>query len=85
MIVIKPNICSFCRSEIKEGKTEFIVHLEGQVVVLTDVPAWICINCKEAYFDFKISTKIDEVIENIRDGDFRAKPIAAGEISLADL
>ncbi|MFV2015062.1 MAG: type II toxin-antitoxin system MqsA family antitoxin [Candidatus Heimdallarchaeota archaeon] len=83
--MIKPNICSFCRSEIKEGKTEFIAHIEGQIVVLTDVPAWICVNCKEAYFDFATSSKMDKVLENIREGEFFARPLAAGEISLADM
>ncbi len=85
VIKIKPANCSLCKGKLKDGFTEFTVHIEDQVIVITDVPAWKCINCGEAYFDFETSKKIDEVIDKVKNRDYLAKPIAAGEISLAEV
>ncbi|MHA2251260.1 MAG: type II toxin-antitoxin system MqsA family antitoxin [Candidatus Kariarchaeaceae archaeon] len=82
---MKPAECSLCKSKLKEGYTEFTVHIEDQVIVLTDVPAWKCVNCDESYFNFDTSKKIDNVIEKVKNRDYLAKPIAAGEISLANV
>ena len=85
MIKIKPANCSLCRSQLKDGFTEFTAHIEDQVIVITDVPAWKCTNCGEAYFDFETSKKIDDVISKVKNRDYLAKPIAAGAISLAEV
>ncbi len=85
VIKIKPANCSLCKSKLKDGFTEFTVHVADQVIVITDVPAWKCINCSEAYFDFKTSKKIDVVIDKVKNRDYLTKPIAAEEISLADV
>ena len=79
---MKPNKCSFCRGRLYEGKTEFVARVGDEVIVIKDVPAYICENCGEAYYTPEISRKIDEVMRNFHKGKLLARPIAAGEVEL---
>ena len=82
---MKPDICSFCRGKLVEGHTEFVAHVKESVIVIEDVPAWICEQCGEPYFSSETSQKIDVIMKQVHSGDFVAKPIAAGRISLSNV
>jgi len=79
---MKPDKCSFCKGKLNEGKTEFVARVGEEVIVIKDVPAYICENCGEAYFTPEISRKIDRIMRDFHKGKFLAHPIAAGEIEL---
>lgn len=66
-----------------EGKTEFVARAGDEVIVIKDVPAYICENCGEAYFTAETSRKIDKVMEDFHKGKLLARPIAAGEVELS--
>ncbi len=79
---MKPDRCSFCRGRLHEGKTEFTVKVEGDVISVKDVPALICEECGEAYFTPEISLKIDQIMREFHEGRLLSRPIAAGEVEL---
>lgn len=79
---MKPNKCSFCRGELYKGKTEFVAKVANEVVSIKDVPAYICENCREAYFTPEVSRKIDGVMKDFHRGKLLAHPIAAGEVEI---
>ena len=37
-----PDRCSFCKGKLREGKTEFMAHAAGEVIVIKDVTG-ICL------------------------------------------
>jgi YgiT-type zinc finger domain-containing protein len=37
-----PERCTFCKGTLREGKTEFIARVGDEIVVVRDVPAFIC-------------------------------------------
>ena len=45
---MKPGLCQYCKGNMKDGKTEFIAHVRDQVIVIKDVPAFVCERCGEA-------------------------------------
>jgi YgiT-type zinc finger domain-containing protein len=57
-----PDRCSFCKGKFREGKTEFMAHAAGEVIVIKDVPAYVCDQRQEAYYTAEVSRKIDGVI-----------------------
>jgi len=77
---MKPEVCSFCKGHLKEGRTEFTVKLKGSIVSIKNVPAYICNNCGEAYYNPEVSRKIDKVMVEFQTGELLAHPLAAGEI-----
>ena len=59
-----PDHCNFCKGKLQEGKTEFLAHAAGEVIVIKDVPAYVCDQCGEAYYTAEISRKIDGVMQS---------------------
>ncbi len=77
-----PDRCSLCKGTIREGTTEFIARAGDEVVVIRDVPAYVCEECGEAWYTAEVSRKIDAVMRDAHDRKLCAYPLAAGEISL---
>ena len=77
-----PERCTFCKGTLQEGTTEFIARIGDAVIVIRDVPAYICDRCGEAYYTVETSRKIDAVMADARSGRLCCRPLAAGEVEL---
>jgi YgiT-type zinc finger domain-containing protein len=77
-----PDNCSLCKGKLKTGTTEFIARASGEVVVIKDVPAYVCEQCGEAYYTPEISRKIDGVMRDVHRKKLCVRPLPAGEVSL---
>lgn len=75
-----PEQCSLCKGKLEKGKTEITLKKDNVVISVRDVPAFICVNCGEAYFTPDISRKLDDVMSNLEKGELLTHPLAAGEI-----
>ncbi len=58
-----------------KGRTPFHVDQKGFHVVLDSVPAWVCAQCGEAYFE---ETEISAIQDLIRSLQEKAEPLTAG-------
>lgn len=79
---MSPEKCSFCKGTLTLGTTEFIARVHNEVIVIRDVPAYVCGQCGEAYFSAETSRKIDIVMEAVHQGTICCRPLAAGEVTL---
>jgi YgiT-type zinc finger domain-containing protein len=77
-----PDHCSFCKGKLREGNTEFMAHAAGEVIVIRDVPAFVCEQCGEAYYTAVTSRKIDRVMRDAHQKKLCMRPLPAGEVSL---
>jgi YgiT-type zinc finger domain-containing protein len=77
-----PDHCSFCKGKLRKGNTEFMAHAAEEVIVIKDVPAFVCEQCGEAYYTAKTSRKIDEVMRDAHQKKLCMRPLPAGEVSL---
>jgi len=72
-----PERCTFCRGRLHEGKAEFIARVGDGIIVIKEVPAFVCDRCGEAYYTPEISRRIDAVMKDVHEGRICARP--AGE------
>ncbi len=79
---MEPGECLLCKSRMREGTTEFVARVGDQVVVVKNIPAFVCPNCDEAYYTIEIQRKIDDIMRAFHEGRLLAKPLAAGEVDL---
>ena len=56
--------CFFCGGELKRKKVDIARYWGKDLIVLNDVPALVCIQCGEKYFEAKTSRKVDEKIQD---------------------
>jgi len=76
----KPDTCAICKGWLIKCETEFTVKSGDSIISIKNVPAFVCGNCGEAYFDPKISRKIDMVMDNFYKGELLTHPLPAGEV-----
>ena len=66
--------CIHCKGTMKKGGSPFHVDRGGYHLSFDCVPAWICTQCGEAYFEENEVEAIQDVIRTI---DQRAAKLAA--------
>ena len=77
-----PDRCSFCKGKLHPGKTECLAHAPGEVIVIKDIPAYVCEQCGEAWYSAETSRKIDAVMRDAHQKKLCMHPLPAGEVSL---
>ena len=57
-----PDTCSCGKGKLRKGTTYFTAKVGNDIIVIRNVPAYVCESCDEAYFPIEISRKIDEAV-----------------------
>ena len=60
--------CMYCKGEMKRGKAPFHMDRKGVHLTLDDVPAWICNQCGEPYFEEMAVESIQAMIKAFEQG-----------------
>jgi len=54
--------CSFCDGELEERLVQHEYRWEGKLFVFEDVPARVCRQCGEKYFDAKVVKAMERAV-----------------------
>ena len=65
--------CAHCRGKMVRQKVPFQVDREGDHLTLESVPAWVCTQCGEPYFE---AAEVDAIQDALKLMDERAEKIA---------
>lgn len=57
--------CIHCQGRMERGTAPFQVDRKGYHLVLEAVPAWVCNQCGEAYFESPEVDRIQQVLRSI--------------------
>ena len=57
--------CIHCQGEMERKIAPFHVDRKGYHLTLESVPAWVCSQCGEVYFDEREVEKVQEVIRAV--------------------
>lgn len=57
--------CHFCSGEMKKGKTTYTLNRSGYHLLIDDVPAWICSQCNEVYFEESAVDSIQNIVRSL--------------------
>ena len=59
--------CFKCACPLEDKKVNYIVNLESTIIIIKNVPAQVCLNCKEQYFDDETSQNIEKIVNQLKD------------------
>ena len=59
--------CMHCQGQMKRGTTPFHMDRCGCHLVLDQVPAWVCGQCGEAYFDEQAVEGIQDLVKSVEE------------------
>jgi YgiT-type zinc finger domain-containing protein len=54
--------CSFCSGELEERLVQHEYRWEGKLFVFEDVPAYVCRQCGEKYFDAQVVKAMEKAV-----------------------
>ncbi len=57
--------CHYCGGEMKKGETTYTINKKGYHLLVDQIPAWICSQCGEVYFEGEEVDAIQEIVKNI--------------------
>lgn len=57
--------CIYCQGKMKKGTAPYHIDRKGYHLVLDMVPAWVCAQCGEVYFEGTEVTFIQDVIRSL--------------------
>ena len=59
--------CFMCKGEVIEKKVNYMVDLESTIIIIKGVPAKVCAQCGEQYFDDQTSENIESIVNKLKD------------------
>ena len=59
--------CIHCQVQMKRGTTPFHIDRPGCHLVLDQVPAWVCEQCGEAYFEAQAVEAIQDLVRSVQE------------------
>ncbi len=59
--------CFKCEGKLIEKKVNYMVDLESTIIIIKGVPARVCIQCGEQYFDDETSENIENIVNKLKD------------------
>lgn len=54
--------CFKCEGKLIEKNVNYVVNLEKTIIIIKGVPAKVCSQCGEQYFDDKTAENIEKII-----------------------
>jgi YgiT-type zinc finger domain-containing protein len=73
-----PSKCPLCGGKIDPGTTTFTVDLKSGVIIVRNVPAWVCTQCGEDWIEDPISVKLENIANRARLQNTQLEMISMG-------
>jgi YgiT-type zinc finger domain-containing protein len=58
------DMCEFCEGIVEERIIQARFHFKGQTIYVDRVPAWVCGNCGEQYFDAPVYKRLEKIAKH---------------------
>lgn len=58
--------CFMCNGELEEQKVNYVVDLKDAIIIIKGVPAKVCSQCEEQYFEDKTSENIERIVNQLK-------------------
>ncbi len=59
--------CFMCKGDLKGKKVNYVVDLDNTIIIIKGVPAKVCTQCGEQYFDDETSENIEKIINQLKE------------------
>jgi YgiT-type zinc finger domain-containing protein len=58
--------CFICKGDLEEKKVNYVVDLEETIIIVKGVPAKVCNQCGEQYFDDETAENIEKIVNQLK-------------------
>jgi YgiT-type zinc finger domain-containing protein len=75
--------CYYCQNKLRKDKVTYNINRNGYDVILREVPAFVCQECGEIFFEEKSVDMIQSLISDVDKKAEAVRKVPLGGISLA--
>lgn len=58
--------CIMCKGNVIQKKHTFIQEFDNCIIIIKNVPALVCSQCGEVYYNDEISEKLEEIVNRLQ-------------------
>jgi len=58
--------CFMCKGNLEEKKVNYVVDLENTIIIIKGVPAKVCTQCGEQFFNDETAENIDKIVKQLK-------------------
>ena len=71
--------CFKCSGDLEEKKVNYVVDLDTTIIIIKNVPAKVCKQCNEQYFDDETSKNIEKIVNQLKQLSIEVSVVNYGE------
>lgn len=75
------NVCVYCGGKIEDKIVTVVKENKGEVIIIDNVPAGVCVQCGEREYILEVAKKIEEVIAH-KKGIKKTQIVPVADLSL---
>lgn len=57
--------CSLCKGKMEHKRVDVIKKTNSKIVVINEVPAYVCQQCGERYYPLEVVESIEKILEGV--------------------
>lgn len=73
-----PSQCPLCGGKVKQGTTTFTVDMKSGVVVVRNVPAFVCTQCGEDWIENSVSLELVKIADRAKRQNTQLEMVSMG-------
>lgn len=59
--------CFVCKGDLEKKKVNYVVDLENTIIIIKGVPAKVCTQCGEQFFDDETAENIENIVKKLKE------------------
>lgn len=59
--------CFKCKGNLEEKNVNYMVDLEETIIIIKGVPAKVCTQCGEQFFDDETAENIEKIVDQLKE------------------
>lgn len=60
--------CSVCKSDMVQETSTYKTEINGEEVIIEDVPIWVCEQCDSSFLDDEVIEAIEDMLASLEGG-----------------
>lgn len=58
--------CFMCKSDLEEKLTTYMVDLENSIIIVKNVPSWVCKQCGETSYSDEVAQELEKIVKSMK-------------------
>ncbi|MCR5147025.1 MAG: type II toxin-antitoxin system MqsA family antitoxin [Clostridia bacterium] len=58
--------CFMCKGETEKKLVNYLVDVDNTIIIIKEVPANVCKQCGERYFDNDVMKNLEKIIDDVK-------------------